>query len=285
MSSALTQAPPKSQWLLQKAFLDDLAARYKTTAFIASDPIQIPHRFNDDPKACELVAFITAMMAYGRRDLIIAAVSNMLARMDNDPVAFVESFRPDRDGKAFKGFVYRFYKGPDLAFLIERLQAAYRHYGSLEAVFIENSGKNLKDSVDGFVGALLEGRSPAGYGQKFMFARPAGGGPCKRMNMVLRWLVRQDEPGGRVDFGLWQRALTPAELIIPLDTHVLQMNRQFGFSKRQTASWQMAEEITEALRRYCPEDPVRYDFALMGFSLDGTLPERFPFQALAANRV
>jgi uncharacterized protein (TIGR02757 family) len=173
----------------------------------------------------------------------------------------------------------RFNKAPDLIFLIHCLQAAYRCYGSLEAMFSVHRKKDLKASISAFIHALMAGHEPATYGQKFMLAHPQGGGPCKRINMFLRWVVRQDKdlPENRVDLGLWKTALSPAELMIPLDTHIHQMGRKFRFSLRQTASWEMAEDITNHLRRFCPEDPVKYDFALMGFSLDRASAEGFPF--------
>lgn len=250
--------------------LDALVEQYKTPAYIQDDPIRIPYRFADDPKACELVAFITALFSYGRRDLIIETVSNLIRITENDPVGFLERFHPRRDAKLFQHFVYRFNKGPDLVFLWERLQWAYREYGSLENLFVEASGPNLKSGIAGFTDRLLGERPLSTYGMKFLFAHPDKGGACKRFNMFLRWMVRYDaDPESRVDFGLWKQALKPSDLIVPLDTHILNMNRRLGLCRRTDGSWRTAEEITAVFRLLCPEDPVKYDFALFGFSLEG----------------
>ncbi|WP_373533533.1 TIGR02757 family protein [Vampirovibrio sp.] len=273
----------QADWLGLAPALDGLVHQYKVPAYIASDPIQIPYRFAENPQACELVAFITALFSYGRRDFIIETVNHLFQMTDQDPVGFMESFNPQRDGKRFKHFIYRFNKGADLTFLWERLQWAYREYGSLEALFEASVAQGdyshpettrLKAGIAGFTNQLL-GNAPAPtYGLKFLLAHPDKGGACKRFNMFLRWMVREDaDPGGRVDFGLWKRALRPAELLMPLDTHVMQMNRKLGLTSRKDGSWRTAEAITDVFRQLCPEDPVKYDYALFGFSLDKRLPE------------
>lgn len=271
------------EWLRLAPALDALVAQYKVPAYVQSDPIQIPYRYVDNPKACELVAFITALFSYGRRDLIIETINGLFRITEEDPVGFLESFNPKRDAKLFNHFVYRFNKGPDVAFLWERLQWAYREYGSLEALFEVSMAQGNYDSPDttrlkagiaGFTDRLLGNQEAASYGLKFLFAHPDKGGACKRFNMFLRWMVREDlEPSGRVDFGLWKNTLQPADLLIPLDTHVMKMNRNLGLTARQDGSWKTAEAITDVFRQLCPEDPVKYDYALFGFSLDKRLPE------------
>ncbi|HEY9688051.1 MAG TPA: TIGR02757 family protein [Coleofasciculaceae cyanobacterium] len=294
--SATKLEKPKSRarsaaaWLQLAPVMDALVAQYKTPAYILNDPIQIPHRFADDPKACELVAFITALFSYGRRDLIIETVTNLFRITDDDPVGFLESFNPKRDAKLFKHFVYRFNKSADVAYLWERLQWAYQEFDSLEGLFAhsarldESEQSRLKAGIAGFTDQLLGEKPPQTYGLKFLFAHPDKGGACKRFNMFLRWMVRQDaepsnstrqdiDPTGRVDFGLWKNSLKPADLLVPLDTHILKMNRQLNLSARNDNSWKTAEEITDVFRLLCPEDPVKYDYALFGFSLDRRAPE------------
>lgn len=268
------------QWLTLAPVMDALVLQYKVPAYIDNDPIQIPYRFANDPKACELTGFITAMFSYGRRDLIIETVGNLFRITNNDPVGFMESFDPTRDAKLFKHFVYRFNKGRDVAYLWERLQWAYREFGSLEAMFSvaadpkDTGAPDLKVGIAGFTDMLLGENPPETYGLKFLFAHPDRGGACKRFNMYLRWMVREDlEPSGRVDFGLWKKALKPADLLVPLDTHILKMNKGLGLSTRTDGSWRTAEEVTDVFRLLCPEDPVKYDYALFGFSLDKRAPE------------
>lgn len=260
-----------------QAYFDDLVLQHKTTQFAQEDPISLPHRYFDDPQTCELVAFISGLMAYGRRDLIIRSADNLLARMDNDPRAFIENFDLNRDSKCFEGFVYRFYKPVDMAFLCATLQRAVKTYGSVENCWLSAnvsvkglSGEepvDLKTQMTRFVDLLLKDNPPKTYGQKFMFPHPARGGPCKRLHMLLRWLVRDDSEGERVDLGLWKEALSPRDLMIPLDTHVIRMGQFYGLTQRQSPSWEMADEITDYFRQLCPDDPVKYDFALMGAGL------------------
>jgi len=276
-----TKTEPRSpeEWLALAPVMDALVEQYKIPSYVQSDPIQIPYRFAHDPKACELSAFITALFSYGRRDLIIGTISQLFQITENDPVGFLENFNPKRDAKLFQHFVYRFNKGPDLVVLWERLQWAYREYESLENLFMASIPKdalgadNLKSGIAGCTDALLGNHEARSYGLKFLFAHPDKGGACKRFNMFLRWMVRQDtEPSGKVDFGLWRQALSPADLLVPLDTHVMKMNRELRLSARTDGSWQTAREITDVFRMLCPEDPVKYDYALFGFSLDKRSP-------------
>lgn len=273
-----TTAPAKlgKKLQAQKELFDGLVTRFKTPDFIVSDPLSQPYRFIDDPTTCELTAFITSLLSYGRRDIIIPTVSGLWTRMGNDPKSFLENYNPKKDAKVFADFVYRFNKGKDIAFLMQRLQWAYQEFESLENLFIEASqvdkAVTLQDKISAFLDALSglpakEAELPT-YGLKFLFAHPINGGPCKRFNMFLRWVVRQDEAHEpQVDLGLWKKALSPRELVIPLDTHVNKMNKHFGFSKRLTDTWETAEDITAVFRRFHPEDPIRYDYALMGYSL------------------
>lgn len=274
-TSRKAKRPKRRNWLALAPVLNALVTQYKVPAYIENDPIQLPHRFADNPKACELTAFITALFSYGRRESIIEAVSKLLLIADNDPVGFLENFNSPKDARLFQHFVYRFNKGADLVFLWQRLQWIYREFGSLENLFLASLKEpgNVKSGIAGFTDTLLGENPPDSYGLRFLFAHPEKGGACKRFNMFLRWMVRHDtEPDGKVDFGLWKTALRPADLIVPLDTHVLKMNAHLGFSPRKDGSWRTAEEITEIFRQLCPEDPVKYDFALFGFSMDGRAP-------------
>ncbi len=221
---------------------------------------------------------MAALFSYGRRDKIIETVEKILAPMDGDPMGFIQNFQVKAEGKHYKSFVYRFNKGRDVVFLLSRLQWAYQEYGTLENLFLENPGP-LKPKMTHFVDNLLGPNPLDSYGLKFLLPHPGRGGGCKRLQMYLRWMVRQetDSETHPIDLGLWRQGLKPRDLLIPLDTHVMQMNQVFQFSPRQSNTWETAVEITDTLRQLCPEDPVKYDFALMGLSL--TEPDK---QALAA---
>jgi uncharacterized protein (TIGR02757 family) len=257
-----------------KAHLDQWVAQYKTPAFIPNDPIQFPHRFRETPQTCEWIGLLAALFSYGRRDKILETVDWMLTQMGPDPEAFLGSFRKKTDTGRFAGFVYRFNREGDILALLERFQRIYQEYGSIEAFFIESaktagSDTSLQARLGAFMEALIDLGDPPSPGLKFLLAHPARGGACKRLHMYLRWMVRQDEdPASRVDFGLWERGLSPGQLLMPLDTHVAQMARQLGLTNRNANDWQTAEEITAVFRRFCPSDPVRYDFALFGYNSD-----------------
>ncbi|MEB3288198.1 MAG: TIGR02757 family protein [Vampirovibrionales bacterium] len=284
----LKPKPLTKKLTAQKALFDDLVLRYKTPDYIPTDPISHPHRFINDSPNCELVAFITALFSYGRRDIIIPTVGKLLALMGDNPHGFLQSFDAKKDAKLFAHFIYRFNKPADVVFLLKRLKWAYAEFETLENLFSQSARLQkahlLQDKIAAFLDTLSGVGSQddlPGYGLKFLFAHPANGGACKRFNMFLRWVVRHDShpeldllhssklASPNIDLGLWKKALTPGELLIPLDTHVGKMNQHFGFSKRQDNSWRTAEEITAVFRRFCPEDPVRYDYALMGYSLSG----------------
>ncbi len=265
-----------------KQTLDKLVLKYKTPAFIEKDPLSFPYRYQSDGQTCEMVAFITALMSYGRRESIFKAMNDLLSRLEGDPKEFILTYTPKRGQRAFKGFVYRFYKAEDMGRLFQQLRRIYEYDGSLETGFMK-ARKDFKQptlqlSIHAFVQRFLQGESPKpsqtlplSNGLKFMLADPLRGGACKRFNMFLRWMVREDN----VDLGLWKKALTPAELIIPLDTHVATLSREFGLLQRRANDWQSAETLTRVLQRYSPEDPVQYDFALFGLGVSGDTKNPF----------
>lgn len=262
-----------------KKLFDQWVTEYKTPHYITEDPLQIPYRFAEDPKACELIAFMTALLSYGRRSLIIESVTRLVKIMGNDPIAFLEHFHPLRDAKLFQHFTYRFNTGQDIVFLLTGLQWAYQQFGSLEALFryglpqsSAHERADIKAGIANFLDTLvLAGGSKPNTlsgGLKFLLAHPKNGGACKRFNMFLRWMVRHDcAPEPRVDLTLWKSALSPADLIVPLDTHVLKMNEALNLTPLRQGNWKTAESITAVFRQFCPEDPIRYDYALFGFSL------------------
>jgi uncharacterized protein (TIGR02757 family) len=257
-----------------KGLLETHVTRYKTPGFIANDSISFPHRFKADPLACEWVGLLSALFSYGQRPLILKTINTLLAPMAGDPMGFLRQFDVKKDRKAFEGFVYRFNRDEDIVYLLWRLRLIYEEHASLEG-FFQYVNRDAPDApLKVRLARLMDGLTPdlpikgapipkRAYGLKFLLAHPDNGGGCKRMNMFFRWMVRQDE----IDFGLWRKALRPADLLIPLDTHVAKTARLLGFTQRNANDWRTAEEITAALRVLCPEDPVRYDFALFGLGI------------------
>jgi len=255
-----------------KALLDQYYTTYCTPDFITTDPIQFPHQFRHHPQACELVAFLTAMVSFGRRGTILATMTNLLDRMNGDPLAFL-NLGPDKQQRQLAGFVYRFYQADDMAYLCRQLAHVYDTHSSLENLFMAN-GQSAEPAEDTVMTALthwrqtLLGTPPQKLmnrnGLKFLLPNPALGGACKRFHMFLRWVVRHDA----IDLGLWQKALSPHQLLIPLDTHVAQQARTLKLITRTANDHHTVVALTQQLRRFCADDPVKYDISLFGLGVN-----------------
>jgi len=257
--------------------MEAFAARYPRAERIRFDPVEIPHGY-PDPRDVEVSALICASLAYGRVDLFKPKLEELHRRMGGSPAAFVRELRVDEAARWLRSFVYRFNVGTDLAVLLMGIGAALGEHGSLEALFVrelEAAGGSVEKALGGFTRAIRAGaplgelRRALGKERGLHHLLPAvGGGAAKRLNLYLRWMVRGPD---EVDFGIWTR-VSPARLVIPLDTHIHRMARHLGLTRRKTAGWKTAEEITAALRRIDPADPVKYDFALCHFGMSGACP-------------
>jgi uncharacterized protein (TIGR02757 family) len=256
-----------------------LEALYRTApygAHLAADPIELPRRYRD-PRDVEVSGLLAACLAYGRADLFKPRVAGLLGRMGRSPAAYVAELDVRGAAKLLEGFVYRFNLPTDVAVLLLGMGGALRAHGSLEAVFagaLDGSG-SLRAALVGFGRALrdvpraeLRRRLGPERGLDHLLPAKEGTGAAKRLNLYLRWMVRGPDP---VDFGIW-RAVSPADLIIPLDTHIARMSRHLGLTRRRDLGWRTAEEITAALREIDPADPVRFDFALCHFGMSGRCP-------------
>ncbi len=255
---------------LSKQDWDDLSERYNNPAFIPNDPISFPHRYLQSPdwRDAEMVAFLAALFSYGRREKILETLTQLFQPFGEQPVSSLLQASPKDLKKQFNGFYYRFNTETDLLFLLQRLSEVYQTYGSLKALWTDvyTNTQCLKTSIHEFRQVILEGgtiASPSTYGLKFLLADPLQNSAAKRFNMFLRWMIRHDS----VDLGLWKDITPPSELIIPLDTHVATMAREFKITRRKSNDWKTAEEITQYFRRFCPEDPAKYDFALFGLGI------------------
>jgi uncharacterized protein (TIGR02757 family) len=258
--------------------LERLYREFDYGARIARDAIEFPLRYTtaDDR---EVVALLTACLAYGRVDLFGRALDGVLRAMAPSPAAFVREFDPDRDGAAFAGFVYRFNRPPDVVAFCVAVRDLLTHHGTLEKAFavgdLEPAGP-IGPALDRFARAFWDaevrdffprGRLSRGY--RHLFPLPSAGGPCKRWHLFLRWVVRREPP----DLGLWT-SVSPARLLMPVDTHIESMSRAIGLTRRQSRNWKMAEEITARLAALDPADPVKYDFALCHTRMSGECRDR-----------
>lgn len=255
--------------LKQKSVKQKLEHHYKAfdRSQIEPDPLQFPHLFSDK-KDIEVTAFISSVFAYGNVRQIINSLNRFLQIAENEPYYFVKNFNYS-DSKKY--FTHRFYSEADVRKLFLLLQITYNEYGSLKKLFLAGNNKNqtnLKNAITNFSNFFLK-KAEVEFGNisrgvKFMFPLPEKGSACKRMNLFLRWMVRKDD----LDFGLWtclsdrQDEIPTSKLIIPVDTHIARICKELKLTKRKNVSWKMAEEITENLKKFDPEDPVKYDFAL-----------------------
>ena len=194
----------------------------------ATDPIQIVRRFsaNDDR---EIVAFIAAGLAFGRVSSVMQSIDRVVSVMDGAPARFVRGFDPARDGQALTDFVHRWIRGADIVALLWVLRQMVERSGSLEGFFLEGDpgGEDVRDALDSFSTRAMAldlrqayGRVPKKPGVCYFFPRASAGSGCKRLNLFMRWMVRQDA----LDLGVWTR-VSPSRLIVPLDTHIIRVGR------------------------------------------------------------
>ncbi len=247
-----------------KAFLDACVEKYNTPAFIADDPICIPHRFSK-LQDIEIIGFWTAMLAWGQRKTIINSADRLIQLMDGAPYDFIVQ-HTESDRKRFLEFKHRTFQPIDTLYFLEFFQQYYRQHSSLEdafARFLSSDTDTIESALLGFQ-ELFFSLPDAPERTRKHIATPARKSTCKRLNMFLRWMVRRDDRG--VDFGLWQR-IKPAQLLMPLDVHVDRVARRFRLLARKQTDWLAVLELTETLRRYDPDDPVKYDFALFGLGV------------------
>lgn len=255
-----------------KPELDRLYDQFNLT-HSTRDPIWTVRRFErrDDQ---EVVAFLASALAFGRVQSVLQTVDAVLGVMEGRPAAFVREFAPDRAAQ-FDGVGHRWIRSRDLAALAWLLHQMLRDHGSIEGFFaagLAPGATSIEDALESFSRramaldlASIYGRRRPVPGVGYFFSRPSSGGACKRLNLFLRWMVRHDA----VDLGLWE-AVRPAQLVVPLDTHIIRVGRCLGLTRRVSPGWGMAMDVTTALRGLNPDDPVRYDFSMCHLGMGGS---------------
>lgn len=245
--------------------LESLYRDFDYRGRLANDAIQYPRRYAD-PLDREIAGLLTASLAYGRVDLFGPWVDRLLAWLGPSPRAFVERFDPERDGPVFAPFHYRLNRGVDVAAAVLALHRLIARHGSLRRAFLagySESDPDIRPALQRFAVAIREqdfrpvGMRRPTRGFRHLFPLPADGGPCKRWHLFLRWMVRRDT----FDFGDWPE-ISPAKLLIPLDTHVANMADALRLTGLRARTGRMVEDVTRSLRLLDPADPVKYDFAL-----------------------
>lgn len=246
-----------------KEFLDEKYERFNRPGFIESDPVGIPHLF-DQKEDIEIIGFLAATIAWGQRPTIIKNARKLAEWMDMAPHDFVLNATP-ADIDRFADFKHRTFNGEDAMYFMTALQHLYQNKNGIEGAFAaahHASSTNTMDAICGFRNEFFALAHPART-QKHV-SNPAKGSSAKRLNMYLRWMVRDDGRG--VDFGLW-KAIRKDQLVLPLDVHTGNVGRQLGLLKRKQNDWKAAIELNDSLKKLDPDDPVKYDYALFGLGV------------------
>lgn len=247
------------------ALLERLHDKYNSIDFIEHDPISIPHRYTRK-EDIEISGLLAATIAWGNRKAIVKSAHRMMEHLDNEPYDFVVN-ASDKELETLRTYVHRTFNGGDLTTFILALRNMCSVYGSLGGFFEGSWNRNQDIKV-----VLSEFRRDffaiehLPRAEKHISSIDKGAS-CKRLNMYLRWMVRNDKTG--VDFGLWN--IPSSALYLPLDVHSGNMGRALGLLTRTQNDWKAVDEITTSLRTFDPNDPVRYDFSLFGAGIDGFL--------------
>jgi uncharacterized protein (TIGR02757 family) len=243
----------------------DLAVRqFNTPGFIQDDPISIPHNLSR-LQDIEIMGFWAATLAWGQRKTIIQSAQKLLTLMDGAPYDFVCNHQ-ESDRERFVPFKHRTFQALDTLYFLEFFQQFYQNNHSLETAFARHlspDAPHVEEALIGFHQDFFNHPDAPARTRKHV-ATPERGSTCKRLNMYLRWMVRQDTAG--VDFGLWKQ-ISPRQLLMPLDVHVDRIARLLGLLHRPQTDWKAVLELTENLRVFDPHDPVKYDFALFGMGV------------------
>lgn len=247
--------------------LDEKVEQYNQAGFITDDPVQIPHLFTHKPDI-EIAGFFAATLAWGQRKTIISKCHELMACMDNAPHAFM-LHHTATDLKRLTAFKHRTFNTTDLLYFVHFFKQHYRKEKTLEHAF---QGQTMKDRLIQFHNYFFSMADFPDRTTKHV-ATPARKSACKRLNMYLRWMVRHDNKG--VDFGIW-KTMSAADLICPIDLHVERVARLLQLIERKPVDWQTAEELTNTLRKFDANDPVKYDYALFGLGLEGFSGPRQP---------
>lgn len=246
--------------------LERLHDKYNNPDFIEADPISVPHSFSSRDDR-EVAGFLASTIAWGNRKAIVKSAHRMMHYMDNSPAEFVRE-ASDNELCRLQSYVHRTFNGQDFTDFVRSIRHIYERWGGI-GCFFESRYAETRDMARVLSDFRREffavDHNP--HCEKHLSSIDKGAA-CKRLNMYIRWFVRRDGRG--VDFGLW-KSIPMSELYLPLDVHTGNMGRALGLLSRRQSDWKATVEITESLRGFDREDPVRYDFSLFGAGIDGFL--------------
>ena len=251
--------------LLNRNRLDELLSLYHHRAFVHPDPLEFLYDY-PDLQDREIVALIASSLAYGRVAQILKSTSCILQRLGPSPYSFLQKSTRKKLLSLFSDFKHRFTTGEELALMLWGLKKVIEEYGSLHDCF----SADMEDTDDTILPALTRFirrfRKHMPATRDSLLPYPEKGSACKRLNLFLRWMVRQDN----IDPGGWSR-VSAAKLIVPLDTHMYKISRMLHLTERKHADMRTAIEITNAFREIVPDDPIRYDFVLTRLGIRGEM--------------
>ena len=243
------------------SFLNYKSNQYNNIKFIETDPIQIPHLFNKKEDV-EISGFLTSTISWGNRKSIIKSAEKLIELLDHSPYDFILNHKK-RDLDTLKPFVHRTFNGIDLIQFVKSLKHIYRNYNGLEEIFRNNiKDDSLQYAIHKMKKIFFE--IPHTNRTKKHISDPMRGSAAKRINMFLRWMVRDDASG--VDFGIW-KSISPRYLSCPLDVHTGNVARKLGLIQRKQNDHKAVMELDKKLREFDLSDPVKYDFALFGLGV------------------
>ena len=249
-----------------KPILDQFYRDFDFAGTIARDPIEFPHAY-PAPEDREIAGLMAAAFAYGNVNLFKPVEKMLLSRMGDSPFDFMVNFDIKKHRKLFAGIKYRFNENADIVAFFLVIHELLKKSGSIAAAFrkhYRDDDKNIGNALIGLIDDMLTIDTSPVYGSNIkppglrqLITSPDKGSACKRMNLYLRWMIRDKD----IDFGIW-KGIPKDRLIIPLDTHIGRISRCLGLTGRASNDWKTAVEITESLKRLDPQDPLKYDFAL-----------------------
>ena len=249
-----------------KKTLISLYSRFNTPTFIENDPISIPHQFQLK-QDIEIAGLFAAVFSWGNRKTIINKCNELLMLMDHSPYQFVKDHR-EKDLKKFLSFKHRTFQTTDLLHFIRILQHHYKENESLESAFVNGMTRNdqtVEHGLNHFHDYFFSLEDSPMRTRKHIPA-PKNNSSCKRLNMFLRWMVREE--GSGIDFGIWKN-IQPHQLVCPLDVHVLRVARELQLIEVEKSDWKTALLLTQSLKNIDPIDPVKFDIALFGWGVSG----------------
>jgi len=245
----------------QRALLEELYVVHNRRERVHPDPLETLYAFSD-VRDREIAGLIAAGLAFGGVGQILKSIDAVLHRMEHRPSAFLDMSTRMSLKRAFRGFRHRWVDGDDMVGLLWAVRETVREYGSLEEALRIGQPESANTVMPHLIQFVERLRACGGLGVSPLLSDPSGGSACKRHQLYLRWMIRQDA----VDPGGWS-VIPPSKLVVPLDTHMHRIAREMKLTHRKQANLITALEITAAFKRLCPEDPVRYDFVLTRFGI------------------